>query len=469
MEVQIKDRQAVEATVEVALAATEVDAAFDSVMKQLAGQVRIPGFRPGKVPPAMLIKRIGEEAILQEVRDQLMEENFRPALEQVELAPLEFHFHGDQPQRGEPFTFTIHAELAPEIVLPDLDEIIMDTAASEISDEQVEATVRRMQRENSTLVPVDRPAQPTDVVLIETISDTDSDEPGSTMPIEMDTVGEEFAEQLLGHQAGDEVELVFNPGSPAADTAADEEDEEPAAEPEDLEGLDEAAQLDGGEEAAPGEAETGTAEAAAEPTRIKVRIVDVKERDLPPADDEFARTLGLESWEETLDLIRNTLQEQLDSETFEEQKTEFIDKLLAGNEFEVPRSMINRRQRFLLSNLEEDLRRRNASVEAYVSDLEEKGQREEFEQDLLNSAAASVRRDLVLEKLMLDRQVELTDEEFSAALDDIARQEGVSVRALRRERGEEWLENLRYVLGRDKALEEAVRERVAAAAVAAIE
>jgi trigger factor len=489
MEVQIKDRQAVEATVEVSLTAAEVDAAYDSVLKDLAGQVRIPGFRPGKVPPAILIKRVGEEAIDKEVRDVLMEKNTRAALARVELEPLDFHFHGDTPKRGEPFTYSIHADLVPEFSLPALDEIILDTVAAPISDEEVNATVERMRRENSILVPVDRPAQPTDVVLIETVSaDADSEEPGSTMPIELDTASPQLAEQLLGVQVGDEVELVFTD-----QTAGSDEDE---GEDEDLELLEdladaaglgeladaladaeeaaEAAEAEEAEEAAAadeagGEGPAGAEAATPEPTRIKVRIIDVKERDLPDADEDFAKTLGLESWDETLDLIRTTLQEQSDAAAFEDQKAELIEKLLVDNDFPVPPGMVGQRRRFLLSRLEEDLTRRNISVASYLQNLEEKGQLEEFEQDMLNSAAASVRRDLVLERLMIERQTTLTNDEFNEALEEMAAREGITVRALRREQGEEWLANLRFVLARDKALAEAVRERVAAAAVAAIE
>lgn len=460
MEVQIKDRQAVEASVEVTLTTAEVQGAYDTVMQQLVNQVNIPGFRPGKVPPAVLLKRVGEEAINAEVREALLDDNYVAALEEAELTPLNVHFHADQPVRGEPFTFTIHAELAPEVVLPDLDEIIIDTTATPVSDADIAAAVERMQRQNSTLVPVDRPSQPTDVVLIETLTEGEEDgegdpaEPGSTMPIELDNVSEDLAAQLLGRQLGDVVELVFG-----ATEEADEADEVEESEE------DEVDDAETGED----EAATETVAEAAGQSKMRVRIADVQERDLPAADDELAKTLGFDEWSEVLELIRSTLQEQQDTETFEAQQDELVGKLLAGNEFEVPRSMLNRRQEFLLGNLEDDLKQQNITVGEYVSQLEEEGTREKFEQELLASATAAVRRDLVLEQLMIARQVELTDDEFREALEQAAQQENVSVRELRRERGEEWLENYRFLLSRNKALDDAVRERVAAAAVAAIE
>src|SRR5690625_4088777 len=107
-------------------------------------------------------------------------------------------------------------------------------------------------------------------------------------------------------------------------------------------------------------------------------------------------------------------------------------------------------------------------MEDYVKRLEEREELETFEKDLTESATEAVRRDLVLERLMLDRQTVFTDEEFQEAVEEAAAEEGTSAAALRRERGEEWERNYRFLLQREKALEDAVRENLAAAAVAAL-
>lgn len=452
MQVKIKDRQEVEATVEVVIPAAEVDSTFTSVLKELAGQVRIPGFRPGKVPPAILEKRVGTEALANEVREMLIEDNYRKALEEAELKPVGLHYHGGSPVRGEDFTFDIHMDLAPEINLPNLEEIVIDTPAAEVTDDDVAAAVKRLQQDNATMVPVDRPVQPGDVLNVETVSaDGDSDEPGSTMPVDMDAVSENLANQLLGKVAGDVVELTLNTDASAAGTEDAEDDKDEAAE-------------EAGEEA---DSEKAAAEPAA-PTTLTVRISDIREKDLPAADDDFAATLGFANWEEAEAHIRKTLIEHAEAETFEAQKEEFVSKILAETPFAVPNGMLQRRQEYLLSNLQQDLAQRGMTMQGYIERLEERDGLEEFQNDLKNSATEAVRRDLALERLMLDRQTVLTDEEFEEAVVEAAEEEGTSPLNLRRERGEEWEQNYRFLLQREKALDDAVREQLAAAAVAAL-
>src|SRR5690625_7063611 len=103
MQVNIKDRQEVEATVEVIVPANEVDNAFNTVLSDLARQVRIPGFRPGKVPVKILERRIGTEARSQAVREMPINERGDKALQEAALKPIGLHYHGGSPERGQDF------------------------------------------------------------------------------------------------------------------------------------------------------------------------------------------------------------------------------------------------------------------------------------------------------------------------------------------------------------------------------
>lgn len=480
MEAKLKDKQAVEATVEVTVPVAEVDTEYDKVLRRISRQVRVPGFRPGRAPAGVVLKRVGEDAVLEEVRDELIERHYHSALQQFDLTPISVHFHGDRPERGREFVFEVHAYLYPEFDLPSTDEIVIDTEAPAVTDELLESTVARLQDENATLVPVERPVAEGDVVLVETVGE-DGEASGSTMPIDLERVSETLAAQLVGRSIGEELELEL--GSGAAQD--DDEDEAPVeavlreaeeaieAAGEELGAEDGELAEEEGEVAAAGEPEatdeggeleTDAEEIADRPATIRVRIGDVREKDKPAPDDEFAKTLGFDNWEEALGQIRASLQAQLDADAFEEQKAEFVDKLIAEAEFEVPASLLADRQQRLLANLAQDLERRGLTIQGYVADLEGRGERETFEQELREAAERGVRRDLVLERLLEVRGTELTDEEFDDAIAHLAEQEGEDVRAFRRERGSEWLDNYRFLLRREKALREAVEERVRASA-----
>jgi trigger factor len=446
MEAKLKDRQSVEATVEVTVPAAEVDQAYDRVLRQLSQQVRVPGFRPGKAPRGVLVRRVGKEALEGEVREELIESSYAKALKQFELTPVHAHVHGGSPNEGEDFTFELHVDLFPEVDLGELDEIVIDSAGRQVDEEMISSTVARLQSDNATMVPVDRPVEAGDYLLVETVSDGES-EGGSTMPIDLESVGEELARQLIGRSEGEVVTLrLAEP--PSADEAVSEETEAAADEVEPA--ADEAA-----------ESAAATQEPSAPPT-LEVRIKDVKAKEKPEADDEFAKTLGFETWEETLERVRESLQAQLDQQAFEEQRDEFVEKLIAGTSFELPRSLVQRRRADLLENLADDLRRRGLTIEEYVERLEREGGRDEFERELQESAEKGVRRDLVLEQLLEQRGTRLSDAEFEASLRQLAIQQGMDVDKLRRERGEDWLRNYRFLLTRDRALNEAVQERLAA-------
>jgi trigger factor len=448
MEAKLKDRQTVEATVEVTVPAAEVDKAYERVLRQLSRQVSVPGFRPGKAPRGVLVRRVGKEALEGEVREELIESSYAKALKQFELTPVHAHVHGGSPNEGQDFTFELHVDLYPDVDLGSLNEIVIDSAGRQVDEEMVAFTVARLQSDNATMVPVDRPVEAGDYLLVETVAAGES-EGGSTMPIDLESVGEELVSQLVGHSAGDVVNLrLAEP--PAVDEAVAEE----TATAADADAV-EAGADDADEPAA------APQEPSAPPT-LEVRIKDVKAKEKPEADDEFAKTLGFETWQETLDRVRESLQAQLDQQAFEEQRDEFVEKLIAGTSFELPRSLVQRRRADMLENLAADLRRRGLTIEEYVERLEREGGREEFERELQESAEKGVRRDLVLEQLLEQRGTRLSDAEFEASLRQLAMQQGMDVDKLRRERGEEWLRNYRFLLTRDRALNEAVQERLAA-------
>ncbi len=417
MQTTLKDKQAVKATVQVAVDAAEVDAAFDKVIRSYARQVRVPGFRPGKAPRGVLVKRIGEEALAEEVREALIDDGYPAAIREHDLQAIHAHAHGDAPVQGQPFEYELHLDLYPEFSLPEPSEIVLDSEAEPVGDAQVEETVENLRREHATMVPVDRPAEPTDQVLIETVGEDDQPrEEGSVMPVDLETVGEHLAEQLVGHAIGDVVELTL---------------EDPAQKTD--------------------EGEAGT-------TTMRVRIADVKEKDRPAADDEFAKTLGFESWSEVTTAIRDSLAGQAKERADEERREEFVEKLMEHTEVELPAYLVNRRKVQLLENLGQDLRRQGIEMDAYVQRLEADGKREEFESELQASAEKGVKRDLVLEKLLEVRPVEVSDEEFHEAVRYMAARDGKDAASFRRERGEEWLRNYRFLLMRDKALRAAVAE-----------
>ncbi|UCH25003.1 MAG: trigger factor [Trueperaceae bacterium] len=424
MEAQLIDRQAVQATIRISVPAQEVDEAYNDVLRGLAHQVKIPGFRPGKAPRGVLVRRIGKEALGQEVKEALLDEHYPNAVRQLELSVVHAHFSGEAPEEGNDYVFEVEVDLYPDFTLPKIDEIVIDTERRAVTEEMISSTVERLKRDYATLIPVERPAAAGDYLLIETVND--EGESGSSMPVDLETAGEEVAEQFIGRELDDVFELELQ--APDAEPGSTEDEE------------------------------AGEAEAEAEAHKLRVKITDIKEREKPEPDDEFAQTLGFETWEETHERIKSDLQAQLDQQVFEEQREELIEKLVAETNFEVPKSLLGRRKRTILEDLSRDLKRQNLTLEAYLSKLEEDEGRAAFDEQLNENALLGVRRDLVLERLLEERKTTISDEEFSTALRRLAAAEGKDVSRFRREAGDAWLNSYRFLLARDRALKETVEE-----------
>ena len=146
-------------------------------------------------------------------------------MRELEIIPVHAHFHAHEPVEGEDYSFEVEVDLYPEIELPNLQDIIIDNEAPQVSDEMVAETVEGLRRENAVLIPVDRPAEPGDYVLVE------SQGTGSTLPIDLETVSPSLAEQFLGRSIGDALTLELgssNEGEDVEDAGALEVQAEPS-------------------------------------------------------------------------------------------------------------------------------------------------------------------------------------------------------------------------------------------------
>ena len=421
METKLIEKQSVSAKFAVIIPQAEVDKTYSTVLRGLAKQVRVPGFRPGKAPKGVLLQRIGEDALNQEVRDYLVETNYPKAVKELELLPVHAHFDAEEPSEGSDYTFEVEVDLYPEVELPDTSEIIIDSAPEPLTDAMLEASIEQLRNEYATQVPVERAVEENDVLMVELVPDEavpEGSEPGR-MPIDLERTTDNLREQLIGKTMDEELELTLE----VPEGIEDDED-------------------------------------TPEPTKLKVIIRDIKAKEKPELDDELAKTLGLESWSEVETRIRESIQAQLDSDAFDAQREEFIEKLVEETDFDLPKSIVNRRKADMLTNLNDDLKQEGLTLEDYISENEIYEDKEEFEEDLQASAEAAVKRDIVLEQLLEQRGTTLSNEEFNAALRYLASQYGSDVAKFRRERGDAWLQNYRFLLARDKAVRETVRELV---------
>ncbi|HRP47661.1 MAG TPA: trigger factor [Trueperaceae bacterium] len=427
MEARVVEKQGVSVTVNVRVDADTVDAAFERVLTSLSRTVKVPGFRPGKAPRGVLEKRVGEEVLAQEVRDALVDESYPDAMKELELFPIDAHFHADGAVRGQEFEYTVHADVYPDVELPDLASIKLDTQATVVSDADVDEAIKRLGLENATLVPVERPVEDNDWLLVGHVTGDEQADEATTFPIHLDRAGDELKGQLLGKSIGDIVDVSLT------DTNVEDEAGNPVV------------------------------------SNLKLRVVDVKGKELPADDDELGLQLGFTTGAELRERVRESLEADARRATQEARRDEVVNKLVAGSKLDLPASLVRRRQRTLLQDVVQDLSQQGVTLQRYLDRLEERGKREEFEKELTESAENGVRRDLVLERLMEVRGTEVTDVEYQAAIKTLAESRGVDVGRLERDMGADYLANYRFFMRRDKALREFIAELSGEEVVAADE
>jgi trigger factor len=252
----------------------ELKPSIDQAYKYIADQVNVPGFRKGKVPPRIIDQRVGRGAVLEQAINESLGGFYSQAVNDTKLRPLgrpevEVTKLPDVDQVGGTLEFSAEVEVRPEIELPALDGLAIEVDGLEVTDEDVEGRLLSLRERFGTLVGVDRPAADGDFVVIDLKAELEGAEldavAGVSYQIGSKTMLEGLDEALVGLSAGETTTFE------APLVAGDHE---------------------------------GTA------STITVTATQVKERELPAADDDFAQ---LASEFDTLDELRDDLRTQVAS------------------------------------------------------------------------------------------------------------------------------------------------------------
>lgn len=351
---------------------TELEPDFDRAFAQLAKQVRLPGFRPGKAPRKLLEARVGREAMLDQVVSDALPGRYSEAVTSSEVQPLgQPDIEITNKEYGEDLTFTAEVDIRPEIELPDLSTLTVTVDPIEVTDEEVDAELQSLRARFGTLKGVERAAENGDFVSIDLSATVD----GKELP--------DAATEGLSHEVGSG-QLI--------------------------DGLDEA--IVGLKE---GETRVFTTKLAAgehagEDAQVTVTVKSVKERELPEPDDEFAQ---LASEFDTIDELKESLVEQVRRTKRVQQAEQIRDKVLETllEQVEVPlpekvvQAQIDDALHNAIHGLDHDEERLAEALEAQGSS------REEFDADNRSNAEKAVKTQLLVDAIAdkLDVQVGQND------------------------------------------------------------
>lgn len=391
----------------VTVPAREVNTAYNAVVNALTKQVKVPGFRPGKAPKSVVIKRVGQDYVDNEVRDQLLQNHYPKALQELALTIVDAEIHPEGLNEGQDFNFTVKAEKYPEVKLPEWKSFELSSAAPEITDEIISKTLSDLAERNATFESVEREAEEGDMLIVE-----EQGEEGGSYPVYLDTAEAHIKTALLGKKAGEEVTI-------------------------------EIPEVDHGDH-------------KHEAQSVQVKVKEIKKKNLPELNDEFAKTFKFDTLDALREAIGRDLTTRADQEGKLAQREEFAQKLADGMEVNVPSSLIKRRQESMLAEIKSDLQRQGVKFEEYEKFMTEQGKFDDFMADLEKNAIERVRRELALEQLVEDLNIDLTREELNGSLVAFAQQNRTTVQELLNQLGSSGLEGFKASVRRDKAVAQAI-------------
>ncbi|MGO8853056.1 trigger factor [Mycobacterium sp.] len=370
---------------------TELEPEFQRAYKELAKQIRLPGFRPGKAPAKLLEARVGREAMLDQVVNEALPARYGQAVAESEVHPLgQPDIEVTKKQYGQELAFTAEVDVRPKLTLPELGALQITVDPVEVSDDDVEAELQSLQARFGTLAGVDRPVADGDFVSIDLSATVDGEEvPGA-------------AAQGLSHEVGSG-RLIG--------------------------GLDEALVGLAVDESREFAAKLATGEHAGQDAQVTVTVRSIKERELPEPDDEFAQ---LASEFDTIDGLRSNLRDQVArvkrAQQAEQIRDATLDALLEQVEVPLPEAIVQAQVGSAVHNALHGLDHDEARLEEALA--EQGKSREQFETEARTAAETDVKRQLLLDALADELEVQVGQDDLTERLVMTSRQYGIEPQQL---------------------------------------
>ena len=367
----------------VTIPAKEIDERVNSEVKKIAPQVKMPGFRPGKVPANLVRKMHGEQLhaqtlndMIRESVDKVMADNkLRPAMQpSVEL--------DEGYEEGKDASLSVELEILPEIDAPEVDGLALERLTVPVTDEQVDEAVERIASNNKSYKDAakTKKAADGDQLIIDFVGRVDGTEfeggKAENTPL---TIGSGqfipgFEEQLTGVKTGDKktITVTFPEDYPA----------------ENLKGKE--AEFD------------VTVQQVKVPTDTKI-------------DDEFAKNLGLEGLDKLKELLRGQLEQETSGLTRTQMKRQLLDTLAAGHDFAVPQGMVDAEFEQIWAQLQQEAARSD-DAETMLKEMEDE------KDDYRKIAERRVRLGLLLSEIGQKNGVEVNANEMNMLIQQAAQQ-----------------------------------------------
>ena len=421
---QLEEKNMVKLVIEAS--AEDFAAGIEKAFQKNKNKIAVPGFRKGKAPRKMIEKMYGEEIFYEDAANAIIPDAYAKAADEsgleivsqpkIELVTLE---------KGQPFVFSAEVAVKPEVTLGQYKGIEVAKADLSVSDEEVDEEINKARENNARMITVeDRPVEDGDMTVIdfEGFVDGEAFEGGKGEDYSL-TIGshsfiDTFEQQLIGKNVGEEVEVNV--------TFPEEYHSE---------------------------------ELKGKPAMFKVVVKEIKKKELPELDDDFAQDV---SECDTLEAYKASVKEKLaknkETEAIKAKEDEAIAKLIDDSQMDIPAAMIDTQVRQMAEDFTQRLQMQGLSVEQYFQFTGLTPDR--FLADLKPEAEKRIQSRLVLEAVAKAEGIEATDAEYEEELNKMASMYNMEVEKIKEFMGEAEGKQVKSDIAVSKAAELIVKEAV---------
>jgi trigger factor len=382
METTVKELPDSRVRVDVDVDPKDVEGSIARTAQQLGKDMKLPGFRKGKVPPEMVVQRLGRQTVLTEALQSSLGDWYERAMLESGVNPvgdpkLDL---SDLPEEGKPLRFSVEVAVRPRAELGEYKGLEVGRPEPEVPEEAVETEINRLREGFARLNPVERAAQEGDVLLIDFEGSIDGE------PFEGGTAHDYLLELGEGRVLP-ELEKGLDGAEPG------EERQVPVSFPDDYQGE----------------------EVAGKTAQFDVTVKEVREKELPELDDDFAAEASeFDTLDELREDISEKIKEILDRQIAERFREDALDAAVAKAQVELPDSVIDARAEEMWHRVERSLRRQGMEPDNYLQ-LQGKT-REEMLEQARPDAERALKREAVLESIAEAEGIEITEEDELEAL-----------------------------------------------------
>jgi trigger factor len=428
MSLQVEKLEKNMAKLTIEASAEEFEKAVQNAYLKNKGKINVQGFRKGKAPRAIIEKMYGVEVFYEDAANELIQETYEKAAEE---SGLDIVSRPDvdvvQIEKGKPFIFTAEVALKPEVTLGQYKGIEVDKKEITVTEDEIMAQVDKEREQNSRMVTVDdRAVQDGDITIVdfEGFVDGTPFEGGKgedySLTIGSHTFIDTFEDQLIGKSIGEEVEV--NVTFPE---------------------------------------EYQAKELAGKPALFKVTVKEIKMKELPELDDDFAQDVSeFDTLVEYKESIKSTLMTNKEKDAKTAKENEVVDKIIENATMDIPEPMVDAQVRQIADDFAQRIQQQGLSVEQYFqfTGMDSK----KFLESLRPQAVKRIQSRLVLEAVVKAENIEVSEEELEKELNEMASMYQIEIDKLKEIVGDKEKEQIKTDIAVQKAVDLVLEQAVEA-------